>query len=584
MAGKHKHEDGKPAYGDKKSVRDSKYGLPVPDGLRKLNKSENLPEAKSRAAGVSPTKPLPHKLSAEQGSAKQLPVVPKPPKHGGVRHPHPANPLLKDGTPGAVKNAKNHKEPPLYSSRQKKAPEKPKPGTVEAANRTRDVLSAPKPKKLKPEVSDIPPSFETVTAPIHSTEVLSGIERRTDPISPLTPEDEMRLRREREVLKSRIKRQDVFNMSIGTITGIILVTLIIGVSALLSWVIVTSAIDFVGIEKDDYDIEVEIPDGASTEQIAKILRDNKIINKPELFVKYSKMAGKDGKYLHGLFTLSSTMSYNRIIYNLQKTAKSTVTVSVRVLEGMTGDDIGKLLEENGVCKATDFEYFYRQKQNDYNFEKRVNQDNMKYNQLEGYLYPDTYEFYVIEGFDDLEAREKMNTYDYAAFAASKIFSNYNDKISVDMYRRISDMNLTLDQFMTLASMVQKEAGTIDDMRKVASVFLNRLHNSSTFPLLQSDVTKLYADECIKPHLTERNVDYYKPMLDAYDTYTTPGLPPGPVSNPGMDAMNAVLNPVDTDYFYFNANIETGEVFFASDLAEHEANLAKVEKQQAVSVG
>jgi UPF0755 protein len=155
----------------------------------------------------------------------------------------------------------------------------------------------------------------------------------------------------------------------------------------------------------------------------------------------------------------------------------------------------------------------------------------------------------------------------------------NTQLRPEMYRRIADLGATLplevfglDEFMTLASMVQWEAADIDDMRRVASVFLNRLRNPATFPLLQSDVTEKYANENILPYRNRDNAILIDSMIEAYDTYLTPGLPPGPVNNPGMNAMLAVLDaPTNLGYFFFCSNIETGEMFFARNLAEHNQN-------------
>ena len=106
------------------------------------------------------------------------------------------------------------------------------------------------------------------------------------------------------------------------------------------------------------------------------------------------------------------------------------------------------------------------------------------------------------------------------------------------------------------------------MKMVASVFHNRLNNPDEFPLLQSDPTTNYAEEVIEPNLEIPS----QSMCDAYDTYVGGGLPPGAICNPGIEAIEAVLYPRDTDYFFFCSNLETGEFFYAETLAEHEANL------------
>lgn len=375
-----------------------------------------------------------------------------------------------------------------------------------------------------------------------------------------------RIREEKKRQKRKYQMRRTFIHIFGSI---LLIIFIISVSAFFSYYIINSALDFTGIVTNEFEVEIEIPEHATTEEIADILSENGIISMPEFFSLYSRVSGADGDYLNGLFSLSSSMSYNSIIASLQNVNRVTETVTVRIREGMTAVEIGQLLEENFVCKASDFEYYYKNKQNKYNFEKRVLLNSKKFHQLEGYLFPDTYEFYVI---NELVEGKDIDTGSYAEEVANKIYSNYNSKITKEMYKKINEMGFTLDEFMTLASMVQAEAGTVEDMYLVASVFLNRLRNSSIFPKLQSDVTILYAESVIRPHVTIRNEGIYNPIIKAYNTYETDGLPSGPICNPGIDAMEAVLNAPDTDYFYFCANEDTLEMFYATTIQEHEYNL------------
>ena len=123
--------------------------------------------------------------------------------------------------------------------------------------------------------------------------------------------------------------------------------------------------------------------------------------------------------------------------------------------------------------------------------------------------------------------------------------------------KIKNSGMSLNEVMTLASIVQLEAASEDEMPKVASVFLNRLDDPDTYPMLQSDTTT--------------NIEHY---TECYDTYKCKGLPAGPICNPGMAAINAVLEPKKTDYYYFCNNLKTGETFYAKTLDEHEENLVK----------
>jgi UPF0755 protein len=365
--------------------------------------------------------------------------------------------------------------------------------------------------------------------------------------------------------------------------AVLLVLVITGLSVFLAYYVVRGALDFVGIDTNDFATQVTIPPAATVEDIAEILHNNGIIDMPELFVMYTRLTGKEGEFLDGTFTVRSTMHYGGIADVLMKPKYFEEIVTLQITEGMTADDIGILLEENRICSAEDFREYYKSKLNVYNFEKRVTAASDKCYQLEGYLFPDTYEFYVCDELDEdlsalsdedlAKARKKMK--EAAKTAAQKMYAAFNNTVTKEMYRRMYDMGLTLNDTITLASMVQKEAATEEDMELVASVFLNRLHDSENFPRLQSDVTLMYAENYIRAHIRRQDESAYQSLLDAYNTYASDGLPPGPICNPGLDAIMAVLNAPETDYYYFCADTTTLDIYYATTISEHEANLAMI---------
>jgi UPF0755 protein len=186
---------------------------------------------------------------------------------------------------------------------------------------------------------------------------------------------------------------------------------------------------------------------------------------------------------------------------------------------------------------------------------------MKFYQMEGYLFPDTYYFY-----EDMDPEQ----------VCQKIYMNFDTKMTDERYERMDELNLTLDELITFASIVQKEAATEDAMTMVASVFWNRLNNQDAFPLLQSDPTRLYSENVIKPHMDV----YDQVIIDAYNTYVSTGLPPGAICNPGLDAIDAVLEAMDSPYFYFIANVNTGQTYFSETLEEHNEKQELIEQQYA----
>ncbi|MCL1789032.1 MAG: endolytic transglycosylase MltG [Oscillospiraceae bacterium] len=429
----------------------------------------------------------------------------------------------------------------------------------------------PKPKKI--------PRKKNVTSPV------SAPPQSPKPQIPQNPE-QIRAEKKKQAIKKRQKRKREQIRTFSHILGsVVLVVFILSVSAFMSQFIVRAFLDFTGITMVEYPVIIQIPADATTDDITSILVEYDLIEMPKLFEFYSRMSDSDGKYLSGQFSLNSTMSYSQIVNTLQNRPQNTQTVAIKIIEGMTAMEIAELLEENYVCRAEDFMQFYKNKMNLFNFERRLEYNPLKFNQLEGYLFPDTHEFFVVNGLED---DPDMDTEKYAEVAARTIFSHFNSQISAEIYKRIGEIAETLniefglDEFMTLASMVQLEASEPEDMRKVASVFFNRLRNPEDFPKLESDVAReFYGKDNILPYRTNDNEILINNMILAYNTYESNAIqngklvsPPGPVCNPGMSAILAVLDAAKTDYFYFCANIETGEVFFAENIREHEENEIK----------
>ena len=146
----------------------------------------------------------------------------------------------------------------------------------------------------------------------------------------------------------------------------------------------------------------------------------------------------------------------------------------------------------------------------------------------------------------------------------------------EYYKQMDKMGMTLDEVITLASIVQKEAHEAESMKKIASVFENRLADPDDFPKLESDPTTYYVDEVIRPNIEIPS----DAIFEAYDTYKGNGLPPGAICNPGIDAIKAVLYPDKTNYYFFCANIDTNEIYYAETNDEHEQNLETIRQEQA----
>lgn len=353
--------------------------------------------------------------------------------------------------------------------------------------------------------------------------------------------------------KKKKKKKVRFNGSI--VGGLTLTIVIITMSIVLATGAITLGMEYLGINKSDNEITLNIPEGSTNDEIADILVEKKIIENKRLFKVALKLNKPEALY-PGDIKLSPNLGYSNIIEKLATMRESYETVTITIPEGATLLQVANKLEKNGVCSAEDFLFQFNTKQ-DTVLDSRVTSNPDAFYSMEGYFFPDTYEFYVG---------------DSAYNIVSIVREHFSSKITDEMYDRMEELDMDLNEVITLASIVQWESGSVEDMPTVASVFMNRINDPDTFPTLQSDATKNYVKKVIKKVETSSTmIDRY---TNCYDTYTCMGLPAGPVCNPGLDAINAVLYPEDTDYYYFCNNLETGESFFAETYKQHKKNLKK----------
>lgn len=230
---------------------------------------------------------------------------------------------------------------------------------------------------------------------------------------------------------------------------------------------------------------------------------------------------------------------------------SLETVRVTFPEGYTILKFAKRLELNDVCSQAEFLDAVAHYETDYR--KGISNPKERIFVLEGYLFPDSYEFYKNSSAEAVLKKILQNT--------DKRFA------SCDLAARAEDLGMSVDEVLTLASMVQAESGHKDSMPYVASVFHNRLNYPKKFSKLQSDVTYRYVEDC---------ADYVKDKdatLALYNTYICKGLPAGPICNPGLGAIEAVLDPADSDYFYFVSD-KNQNFYYAKTYDGHKENCKK----------
>ena len=344
---------------------------------------------------------------------------------------------------------------------------------------------------------------------------------------------------------------------------LIFVGIILVVSCVLAAGISSFLLDVTGSTRNSESYDVLIPDGASTDKVASILKENDLIGNALYFRLYSRLTGADGKWQPGAFTLQGDMGFATLIETLQVSPpRETVTVMLR--EGLTIDEMAVILEENNVCSKQAFLDAVLYGDYDYDFVRAIptEDDNAelmyRVYRLEGYLFPDTYEFYVGS---------------LGETVVDKMLANFENRITADLMAKIEARGWTLDEAVTFASMVQGEGDTRENMDKVSRVLHNRLAPKSGFTKLQLCCTRDYANELAEnDHFS---IDKLKP---AYNTYEREGFPIGPIGNPGMDAILAAVNPSEDAQimkcYYFATDYKTGTTYFSKTLKEHQAVIKK----------
>ena len=348
----------------------------------------------------------------------------------------------------------------------------------------------------------------------------------------------------------------------------------------LGWLYVA---DVMAFGKEQQSVTLTITDeevaNKDLESISKKLSDAGIVRYPGLFKKFAELTGKGDRIDPGTYTLGSHLDYNALLNNMVDYGPVQDEVELMFPEGYNCAQIFAKLEENGVCTAAELEeYAANGELSDYWFLEGVPRGT-KYC-LEGYLAPDTYEFYtndeprrVLEKF--LDAFD-ANFTDKMQENFETMQQRYNNMLANNGYGSdyIAENSLTLHKLLTVASIVEKETANDNESYTIASVFYNRLTNPANHPYLGSDATVYYAIGDYfgeKDELTQQDLDCDSP----YNTRNHRGLPPGPICNPGRYSMYAALEPDRTDYYYFVYSSVDRQHLFASTLRGHEDNLKKL---------
>ena len=314
--------------------------------------------------------------------------------------------------------------------------------------------------------------------------------------------------------------------------------------------------DVLAVDKQGGSVSVEIPEGADFDTVFNILEQNNLIKQKTLCYVLLKIRDYD------------TMSYEPGIYLLDKDAGVEINIETIMLkksgtkgtvrltfpEGWTIAQIFDKLERYEVCTAEKLYANLEIVGNQYGFIKEIKNDADRYLKYEGYLFPDTYDFFIDEN---------------PVSVLKKLFNNFQNKWTPEFDARAKELGLSIDEVINIAAIIQREANDSSQMAIISGVTHNRLAPGNPYPHLGMDSTKDYITNLQKNYNVFSGF-YYELYQKSYNTYNFTGLPPGPICSPGISAIKAALYPADTDYYFF-MHSPTGQIYLARNEAEHARN-------------
>ena len=337
---------------------------------------------------------------------------------------------------------------------------------------------------------------------------------------------------------------------INPVVYILVVLIISAILAGVGWLLICDLCAFNSGPITQVTVEVSADDDMG--DIADKLQDAGLIKYKWFFRLFAFVANADEKVGIGTYELNTDMDYRALIVGMHSSSGNLTaeTVTVTIPEGYTVRQTIALLAENGVNTEEALTEAAQTGDFDYDF---IDSDSEDISRLEGYLFPDTYEFYVGHNPED---------------ALNRLLRNFVSRMDESRMEQVEASGRSLHEIITIASLIEEETdGT--DQANIASVIYNRLEGpgdrQGTYGLLQIDASLLYALPDHEGAITSADMQVDSP----YNLYQHAGLPPTPISNPGLASIDAALNPNDTDYYYYALGSD-GLHHFSTTLAEHNA--------------
>ena len=423
------------------------------------------------------------------------------------------------------------------------------------------------------EVPEEAPAEEPEKAAEGSQEITPEEAAAAEPVK----EEEEKKSRPRPPHKGRPKRkkgEGFFGIPNLLVTVVwIAITVLIGVTlGRMAWI---CAADVLAFGREDKPVTITVYEADTIEDITRKLHEGGLIHYPGLFKLYASLAVDEGEIHPGIWDLNTRYDYHALV-NMMSPTSSREVIELMIPEGYSCRQIFALMEENKICTSLDLgAYAASGELEDYWFLDGVKRGDMYC--LEGYLFPDTYQFYKN---------------DSPRSVLTKMLDNFNSRFDEDMIAKIDELNahladlmrkgghgddfiqenmFTVQDVINVASLIEKETSSADEGYVIASVIYNRLFNwPGNVPYLNIDATIVYALGG-KNKLTQEDLKVNSP----YNTYTHTGLTPGPIANPGLSSIRAALSPSDSSYYYYVLDPALGSHRFSSTYDEHKANIASI---------
>ncbi len=363
---------------------------------------------------------------------------------------------------------------------------------------------------------------------------------------------EQKAHKKRDKLKAR-KNKRVFSL--------VWLCMVLLLSFTLASYLIGGSNDFFAVGRNEGSTEITIPEKLDADSLAELLYQRGAISKPEFFSLYCKVTVDEEEwewFEPGVYRVGTNLDYEDLINTLQGGNETKEEVRVTFPEGSNMLEIAQILEENEVCTQDEFLTAVNTVDfSNYDVISKLGDASGRYYRLEGYLFPDTYDFYKGEELESV---------------IGKMLNNFQSKLSDTTMSLVEQSGMTLDQIITIASIIQGEAANASDMYNVSAVLHNRLDFGADYGIyrLQCDSTSTY------PYKNPQAIPEAGALsYGNYDTYQIDGLPAGAICNPGMEAIMAALKPSKEgdapDYLYF-CHAADGTAYYATNEDDHWYNL------------